>query len=582
MRLVVLFGLAAAALVAGAGRLAYINYEQGEEWSARAAEQHTRRLEIPAQRGSILDAQGRTLAGSVRNQSVFMDCTLITDPAYAAYSIAPALNMEPAALLKLIQERKNEQFVWVKRNITREELEAFRAIREARRLSRPFQVQDEVARVYPQGTLAAHVLGYFADGKPAAGIEQKFDAELRGTPGSRVVIVSEDANRLASQDDAYVPPMDGHSVVLTIDSHIQRVTEQHLRKAVEEHKATWGAAMVMDPRSGEVLAMASVPDFDPARPIPPEFEGKPEGRERLRNRAIQFTYEPGSIFKPFIAAQALQEKRTSLDEIFQINGPSHAFGRRIINDTHAYASLPMYRVISQSSNIGMAMIGMRVGNAKLYEYVTNLGFGRKTGIELPGEEAGQLHPLSRWTGYSTQSIPIGQEIAVTGAQLLAAFCALSNDGVLYRPRLVRGVIAADGRTVQDFSVPDPERDVKRILDPEVAREFRMRALVETVKTGTGEKAAIPDYQVFGKTGTAQVAVEGRRGYATDRRYVGSFLGGAPASEPRAVCLVSLYHPKGKSYYGGTVAAPVVGAILADTLAYMRVPPEVSPEVVKQE
>lgn len=577
LRLAAVFLIGAAALIAGGGRLAYITYEKGAELSAQALEQHKRTLEIPAQRGSILDAQGRALAASVRRPSVFVDVTQVSDFEFAAFSLAPLLGLAPADLLELLQKNPQKQYLWVKREVGRQELERFRKVRDARGL-KGFEIQDEVYREYPQGNLAAHVLGFYGGGGPGGGIELEFDEVLRGRAGSRTVLWDEDHNRLATLDEAYSPPADGHSVVLTIDSHIQRITEQHLHKAVEQNGAAWGAAAVMEPSTGEILAMASFPDFDPNQPIPPEMaKNDAAAKERLRNRTIGFVYEPGSIFKPFIASKALNEGRTRLDEVFHINGPTHAFGRRIIHDTHTFASLPLYRVIGSSSNIGMALLGTRLGNERLHAYVSEFGFGKATGVELPGEEAGLLAGLKDWTGYSSQSIPIGQEIAVTSLQLLTAFSVLATDGTLYRPRLVRGIIAADGRTIADRSEPVP---IRRVLEPHVAREFRLKALVETVVNGTGTKAAIPDYQVFGKTGTAQVAAENRRGYATDRRYVGSFLGGAPAGEPRAVALVSIYHPTGVSYYGGTVAAPAVAAILADTLAYLRVPAELSPEIVK--
>ena len=328
----------------------------------------------------------------------------------------------------------------------------------------------------------------------------------------------------------------------------------------------------MDPRSGEVLAMASVPDFDPAQPFPPgvtEADVK-KLMELTRNRAVADQYEPGSIFKPFIAAQALEDKLARLDEVFTINGPAHSFGSRVVHDTHPYGSLTLHEVISKSSNIGMGMLGGRLGNARLYEYVRKMGFGDATGIELPGEEPGMVHDLSNWTSFSTQSIPIGQEIAVTPIQIVSAFSVFCNGGVLFRPRLVCGIIDANGETLIDNSRPVA---IRRVLSPETTYEFRKRALAETVISGTGDKARIDDYQVFGKTGTAQIA----RGKAyVGGEFVASFVGGAPLEQPRLACIVSIYHPTtGGSHYGGTVAAPTVGAILADALQYLQVPPELN-------
>ena len=361
------------------------------------------------------------------------------------------------------------------------------------------------------------------------------------------------------------------SVVLSIDAHVQQRTRYHLRNAFEEFKPQWATAVVMDPLTGEVLAMVTLPDFDPAQPIPPGLAGLElaAAQELLRNRAISDSYEPGSIFKPFIAGPALGNGVVRIDEPFAVNGPTHRFGSRTIHDVHAYGTLVLHQVISKSSNIGMGMLGARCGNELLHGFVRGFGFGEQTGIRLPGEHDGLVQRLSRWNSYSTQSIPIGQEIAVTPIQLVTAFSVFGNDGMLYRPRIVRGVIGATGETVEDNS---RAVEVRRVLLSEVAREFRLRALVEVVNEGTGKRAQIADYQAFGKTGTAQVARLEGGGYVPGA-HVGSFLAGAPAQRPRVTVLVSLYRPSSGKYYGGTVAAPAAAAIIADTLDYMQVPPE---------
>ena len=264
-----------------------------------------------------------------------------------------------------------------------------------------------------------------------------------------------------------------------------------------------------------------------------------------------------------------------MDEVFEIDGPTRVFGRRTVHDTHTYDELPLHEIISRSSNIGMALLGARCGNERLNEYVRRFGFGQKTGITLPGEHDGLVQRLANWNTYSTQSVPMGQEVAVTGIQMVAAFSALANGGVLYQPRIVRGVVSFDGEVLADYSEPVV---VWQVLRPDVVRRFREEALVEVCMSqiGTGKTARIPGYRVFGKTGTAQVAVPGQRGYLPGQ-YTGSFVGGAPADDPRVVVLVSIYRPSSGKYYGTTVAAPAVGAILADTLAYMQVPPEVTSE-----
>ncbi|MFH1746311.1 MAG: penicillin-binding protein 2 [Planctomycetota bacterium] len=577
----VLFLAVAVMLIGGASRLAYIQHQRGAALQARAVRQQTASLRIPAQRGQILDTRGRLLAGSLREPSVFVDPSLLPEPRsrhYAACSVAPTLGLDAEELEDLIHQRSDSRFVWVKRQISDAELEVFNSVREGRRLY-AFGVQYESLRTYPLERLAAHVLGFVGDpieGVPRglAGIELSFDEQLHGTDGHRVSTVDVDRRRLRTHVNEYVPPVDGVSVVLTIDAHVQQLAEEHLRQAVETFKAEWGIAIAMDPQTGEVLAMANVPDFEPAQPIPPGLTPaeQHQARECLQNKAIAHAYEPGSVFKPFIASCALDEQIVHLDEVFHINGPARAFGSRTIHDTHAYGSLAIHEVISRSSNIGMALLGGRCGNERLHDYVRRFGFGTSTALTLPGEHDGLVQDLSRWTSYSTQSIPIGQEIAVTGIQLVTAFSCFCNGGVLYRPRIVRGISGPAGDMLADYSEPIV---VRRVLGEQSVASFRERALVEVVMSpiGTGKNARISNYRVFGKTGTAQVA--GPRGGYLPGKYVGSFIGGAPADVPRVVVLVTLYKPAGGKYYGGTVSAPAVGAILADTLAYMQVPPEVT-------
>lgn len=562
-------------LVGGAGRLAWLERHHGEALRRRAAGQHTATTPIPAQRGEILDTKGRVLAGSVRKPSIFVDPSGVQNPRFAAYSVAPVLGLDPATLEQELIEKSGRGFAWVKRGVSDEELERFSALRAGRHL-RAFGVRYEPVRAYPHGALAAHVIGFVgAEQNGLAGIEQSYDEVLTGRDGRRAAIVDVLRRRVESLTDEYVPPRMGASVVLTIDAHIQQRTQEHLRTAVEQFKAEWGTAVVMEPQTGEVLAMATCPDFDPREPIAPALRGAAldAAQERLRNRGVSDSYEPGSIFKPFIASIALDEQKTRIDEVFAVNGPARSFGSRTIHDTHTYGSLALHEVISKSSNIGMALLGSRLGNERLCRYVRSFGFGDVTGIELPGEHTGLVQDFSRWGSFSTQSIPIGQEIAITPIQIVTAFSVFCNGGVLYRPRIVRGVISADGETLSDTSQPIP---IRRVLEPSTALLFRRVALVETVTDGTGKSAAIPDWQVFGKTGTAQIARPGGRGYIPGK-YIGSFIGGAPSQDPRVVVLVSIYKPSSGKYYGGTVAAPAVGAIIADALAYMHVPPEPMPE-----
>lgn len=564
--------LAGGLLLAGAGRLGYIERTRGDELREQARSQQTAFLTIPAQRGSILDARGRVLAGSVRRPSIFADPTLVGDVRYAAHTLAPILALNAGELERRLAGADGRRFVWVKRQISDDELKAFEAVRAARGLS-GFVVRYEPQREYLNGRLACHVVGFVgAEQTGLAGIEQSFDAQLRGRDGRQVWTVDTRRNRIESRPEEFSSPRDGSSVVLTIDAYIQSRAEQHLSTAVKQYKAAWGSAVVMDPQSGEVLAMAVYPDFDPAEPLPPQAEGPAleAARERLINKAVAGAYEPGSMFKPFIASCALEEGLTRLGEVFAINGPTRSFGSRTISDTHAYGSLTFEEVISKSSNIGMGLIGARCGNSRLNSYVRRFGFGDLTGIDLPGEHAGLVQDFSRWNSYSTQSVPMGQEIAITPIQLATAFSVFCNGGILLRPRIVRGVIDANGDVVEDRSTPIA---IRRVLDASVAETMRTGPLVDVCVSGTARTTGnIPDYQTFGKTGTAQIAASGRRGYLGGQ-YMGSFIGGAPSDHPRVVATVSIFRPSSGQYYGGTVAAPAVANILADTLAYLREPPQ---------
>lgn len=565
-------------LVGGGVQLARIELRQGDTLRTRAQRQQTSTWTIPALRGEIWDAHGRVLAGTVRRPSIFVDPFCVSNPTFAAHSLAPFVGRSAAELEQLLVEQKEKRFVWLARRIATDDydgfVQRFEALCRARGL-RGFGVQSEGFRVYPQGPVAPHVLGFVGiDLQGLAGIEQNYDKILNGKPGQQAATVDAVRRRLRSEN--YIPPEDGATIVLTLDTYLQQFVQTKVRATLEKHAATWVSALVMDPYSGEILALATAPDFDPAHAVPEGFEKLSPKRQEAaaeiwRNRVIADAFEPGSIFKPFIASAALEDKLTRLDEVFNIQGPVHSFGGRLIRDTHAYDVLTMHQVISKSSNIGMGMLGARCGMKRLHDYLEKFGFGSPTGIHLPGESPGIVRPLESWNPrYSPQSIPIGQEVSVTQIQLLTAFSTVCNGGKLMQPRIVRGIIGVDGQTLEDRSEPIV---IRQVLSPATAEAFRLRALVETVREGTGKQAALDDYQVFGKTGTAQIARRDGRGYEPNA-YVGSFLGGAPASWPRVAVLVSVYRPTKEGYYGGVVAAPVVKEIIAEVLDYMRVPPEI--------
>ncbi|MCH7814585.1 MAG: penicillin-binding protein 2, partial [Planctomycetes bacterium] len=422
---------------------------------------------------------------------------------------------------------------------------------------------------YPLGASMGQVLGFVGrQSQGLEGLELTCDRWLRGTDGS--VRTVRDARRRAIRERTDGPaapagrtePVDGGHVVLTLDAVIQGFVDELLPRQVQKFEAQSGVAVVMDPRTAEVLAMACYPTFDP------NDRGAVD-RSLWRNRVVTDMVEPGSTFKPFVASGALLAGVVSPGERIYCHDGLYVSGRRLLHDSSPHGLMTFEEIIIRSSNIGMAIIGERLGNPAMHDIVRRFGFGAPTGIDLPGESAGSVLPLSRWNRYSTTSVPMGHELAVTPLQLITAFCAMVNDGVLLRPRVVRAYLRPDGTVDREFTGPDP---VRRVLPKATARYLVNEVLVKVVEEGGGHRAALAGYRVFGKTGTAQVPYDDRRGYEPGA-YLGSFIGAAPLENPRVVVLVMIKKPNPRlGYYGGVVSAPVVGDILGRTLAYLQVPP----------
>jgi len=550
-------------LVALLGRCAFLQLSPlGQSCREQALRQQSQIMNLPSRRGSILDRLGRVLAVDVRATGVFADPRILSDPPSAARHLSLVLDIPSQDLLTLITQAHDRRFVWLKRDITEPTSQRIRDLR-----IRGIALQSYQRRVYPQGSLAGQLLGFTgADGSGLEGMECKFDRELAGTDGRWQSTADPHRRTLFSSADASRAVRNGANLVLTIDSAIQHIAQTQLDQACTKYQAKWGLALVMDPNTGQILAMANWPAFSPA-------EFRTSTAEQRRNRCLTDVYEPGSTFKPFVAAKALEANLFSLDdEIFCHNGVYRTGSRTLHDHDSGFDTLSFEDVVVKSSNIGMAIVGQRMGNKRLYNAVRSFGFGQTTQIGFPGESVGLLAPLKDWTSYSTTSIPMGQEIGVTGLQLLRAFCAFANDGLLYRPTLVREVVSPNGEV---FWRQVPDENPQRVLEPEVAQLMRRRVLANVVERGTGTRAKIPVWRVFGKTGTSQVPGVG--GYVPDA-FVGSFLGGAPLDNPRLCVLVSIGQPdRSIGHYGGTVAAPAVGSILQQSLAYLAVPPEPQPQ-----
>jgi len=443
------------------------------------------------------------------------------------------------------------------------------AVQRVRRLRLPEDVvnfRSEYLRRYPQGTLAAHVLGLRdVDGRGRGGVEQAYDDELRGTAGRRMLIRDARGRVVEVQDEQSVPPRHGRTVVLTIDTVLQLFVEQEIDRLLKRWKPKAAAITVVDPTTGEILAMASRPTFDPNSP-------KDVAAAAWKNTNIASAYEPGSTFKPFIVSWALEKGRISRDEVFHCSWGKYRMGRRLLHGHHPYGRLSVKNILIKSSNIGMAKIGERLTNSGLHQAATRFGFGRLTGCGLPGEISGTVRPLDQWTGYSTGSVPMGQEISVTPLQLIMAFAALANGGKMMSPQFVLRVSAPGTAVDRPLTKKQAgQRVVSQIVRPDVARWIVREAMTGVVARGTAKRARLKEYEVFGKTGTAQ-KTDPATGRYSKNRHVCSFIGGAPAANPRVLVLVVVDEPSvGSTHYGGTVAAPTAANIIRKSLVYLGVP-----------
>ncbi|MFQ6036073.1 MAG: peptidoglycan D,D-transpeptidase FtsI family protein [Sedimentisphaerales bacterium] len=558
-----------------AGRCFYLQYYKGAHYIDVCIRQQRSFYPRKPQRGVILDRRGRVLAASNRIRIIFAEPRLIKDPKTTSNKLAPIVDMGAHEICKRIYESKNPGFAKIKADADENQASAASKIYG-------IGVQYDWRRHYPMGKLAAHVVGFTSlDNRGLGGIEFQYHKQLSGSPGQSIFFA--DVHRrplrpirpssLVSRLSSLVsrPPSlesrDGCGIILTLDATIQEFARAELMKQYASFEAESALVIVAEPGSGAILAMVSLPDFDPGPPVADSAHPS-----NLRNRATTDQFEPGSIIKPIVAAIALDVGAVNKNEkIFCENGDYRGKGfGRIGEYRRGFGNLTVREILVQSSNIGMAKIGQRLGKKRLYEGLRFFGFGKKTGIDLPGEAEGLLRPASEWTGYSVTRIPFGQEISVTAVQLIRAFCILANGGHLVQPYLVKAVVDCNGK-IRKSQIANRKSQIGYVIKPEVAKWIISDALTGVVNEGTGRKAKLAKWQVFGKTGTAQLAKTDGRGYAEDA-YIASFVAGAPAADPAVIVLVSLRKPNvalGKGYTGGTVAAPVAAAILEKTLNYLE-------------
>ena len=535
-------------------RLVQLQWWQEDRFTDRAERQREFAEEIVPRPGDIVDRQGRLVATTLTMRSLYVVPSRIAKPWVVAQSIATALGISADSLFEKIGERERH-FLWVKRRLSSGEVE------KIKQLDLPkgtWGFRDEYRREYPQGVVAAHVLGLRdIDGVGRGGVEEEFDRVLRGENGKRRLARDSRGRVIEILDDAEHPPRAGESVQLSLDLVVQLFAERELDAVMAEWKPESCCAVALDPKTGHVLAMASRPTFDPNR-----TEGA--SADSWKNRAIADIYEPGSTFKPFLVSYGLDQGVLHRNDVFDCEHGQYRMGRRVLHDHHNYGSLNLTDVLVKSSNIGMAKIGERLTNERLFAAATLFGFGRKTGIELPGELSGILRPLKQWTSYSTGSIPMGHEVATTPLQLIVAHAALANGGQLLRPRIV--LPRADDSTAAVRSIAETT------VGPETAHWLIEGPMQEVVTRGTGKRARVPGYHVFGKTGTAQ-CLSPNGGYVHNK-YISSFVCGAPVEAPRLLVLVVVNQSSvGGETFGGKVAAPAAANILKQSLVYLRISPD---------
>jgi cell division protein FtsI (penicillin-binding protein 3) len=564
LRMLLLASFFALFALAIARRAIVLQVEQADVLRERAEDQSFRQIDIRPQRGRILDRNGHELASTAELDSISCNPRVLLSVAGGVKRLAAALRMEAQPLQRSL-ERASEgrrYFAWIKRTVSPEESARIKALAlPGVRLTR------EPARIYPQKELGAAVIGHAnIDGKGMEGIEKAYDGFLRGTR-TQVRGVKDGSGRdLLLEGLVDSRSTAGQDVVLTLDTYLMHVTQTALSAAVKRWNAKGGTAVILDPRSGDVLAMASVPSYDANSP------GDALARGLTRNRTITDQYEPGSTMKTFTLAAALEAGRVTPASTFDCqSGRPLYIGKTPIHDDHPEGVLTAAAVYQRSSNIGTVKIARQLGKQRLHEALVRFGFGRRTGVGLEGEVPGRLHPVHKWGEVHFANVAFGHGLTVTPLQIVAGFAAVANGGLYKPPRLALHVIDPDGRKLA-VALPKGAPAERRVVSAETARTMLSIMRGVTGEMGTARRAAIPGYAVAGKTGTAQKVVNGK--YAA---WVASFIGIIPADDPRLVIGIVIDEPE-PEHRGGMVAAPAFKQVAEAALRYLSVPPS---EVVAQ-
>ena len=536
-------------LIAFSVKLVLIQVFRSEYLANLAERQHNYFIELEPIRGTIFDRQLRPLAINVAVYSLFAKPKVMTaaQKQEVVKQLSSILGKDPSFLQELLSKKK--YFVWLARKLPIETTAKIKALKLA-----GLDFIKESKRYYPNASLAAHIIGFAdIDNKGLEGLERTNDKYLKGEMGWSQILRDAKQRELLIEK-SYVAPRNGFDLTLTIDETIQYIAERALNRGMEQHHAKSATIIVMDPRTGEILALANRPTYDLSQVAESSIESR-------TNRALAYVYEPGSVFKIVTASAALEEKVfTETDKFFCENG-SFRVGNHTLHDHHSHGTLTFSEVFEESSNIGVTKIAMKLGADKVYEYADRFRFGKLTGINLAGEVRGMLKTPSVWSKTSIGAIPIGQEVTVTPMQLVCAISAIANDGVYMKPYVVKYVKDQSGEIIKENH---PET-VAQVITPETANRVKM-ILNRAVENGTGKLAMIEGVKVAGKTGTAQKVIDGTYSHG---KYFASFIGFAPLENPKLAVVVVFEEPKG-TYFGGTVSAPVFKEVVENTLKYLEI------------
>ena len=548
LRLLVVFGFALVWMLAVVARLGYLQLFHYRDYLERASRQQERIIEISPRRGPIYDRNGRELAMSIPVDSCFADPSEITDRDMVARLLSRILGIPADEIQQKLAESRS--FVWIARKITPEQTTRIQALN-----LRGIYFQQENKRFYPEHSLAANVLGYVdMDEHGLGGIEYSLDKEIRGRPGR--LLVTADARR-QWLDRSETPSDAGDTVVLTIDQTIQYIAEKALADGLARTHAKGGSVVVQDPNTGQLLAVANWPTFDPnnAHAYP---------AADFIDRAVSSAYEPGSIFKTILLSSAFQEGVAQPDQVIDCQMGSIVVAGKLIHDHARFGLISVAQILEHSSDVGSIKIALRLGAPKYYQYIRSFGFGQLTGIQLPGENRGLVRPLDEWTATSVGYIAIGQEVSITPVQMISAESAIANGGTLRKPQIVRQVMRGGQLVTQG----NPSS--RRVIDESTAATMR-NVMEQVILVGTGKGFAQPiGYTAGGKTGTAQ-KIDPATGRYSRTDYNASFIGFAPINNPAITVLVNLDSPRGGSHEGNATAGPIFKQVVEQVLAYLNVP-----------